>query len=267
MTHPSLEETLDGVRTAVKKTAKAAKDLDSSCKALDEAAAKGELGKLRSALTRASALCDQLTREMAVVRGSWPATEAEEEAFLEQALMAEVTERLSKEGVAVHRYGSGWSASPVLLRLDLKARALRIDRAKVTSLRPSIIASAILAAKQRPAVRPDQFIELLQAGYHAAVGSLMISDEPARLGSAVPLSEVYKALTLLPDAKREYPLESFTRDLFVLDGSGLSTTKDGSRLFLSASTSSKGGGGVLTVLDDQGSPQNYFAVAFRRAEA
>jgi hypothetical protein len=80
------------------------------------------------------------------------------------------------------------------------------------------------------------------------------------------LSEVYKSLTLHPDARREYPLEAFARDLFLLDRSGLSTTKDGMRMFFSSSTSSKGGGGVLTVLDDEGAPQNYFAVAFRGVE-
>lgn len=266
MTERSLEDTLDGVRGAAKRAAKCAKDLDSTFKALDQAAAKGEITKLRSGLSRASALCEQLAIEVAAVQGSWPTSETEEEALLVQTLIPEVTERLAREGVAVYRYGAGWSASPVLVRLDIKSRALRIDRSKVATLRPSIVASAVLAAKQRPTVRAEQFIELLQAGYHAAVGSLLIADQSARLGAAVPLSEVYKALTLLPDAKRDYPLESFTRDLFLLDRSGLSTAKDGSRLFLSASTSSKGGGGVLTVLDEHGSPQNYFAVAFRRAE-
>ncbi len=261
MTERSLEDTLDGVRGAAKRAAKCAKDLDSTFKALDQAAAKGEITKLRSGLSRASALCEQLAIEVAAVQGSWPTSETEEEALLVQTLIPEVTERLAREGVAVYRYGAGWSASPVLVRLDIKSRALRIDRSKVATLRPSIVASAVLAAKQRPTVRAEQFIELLQAGYHAAVGSLLIADQSARLGAAVPLS-----LTLLPDAKRDYPLESFTRDLFLLDRSGLSTAKDGSRLFLSASTSSKGGGGVLTVLDEHGSPQNYFAVAFRRAE-
>ena len=114
-----------------------------------------------------------------------------------------------------------------------------------------------------PTARPEQFIELLYTAYRATVGSLSISDHPTRLGSSVPLSELYKSLTLHPDSRRDYPIEGFTRDLFVLDRSGLATTKDGLRMFLSSSTSSKGVGGVLTVLDDIGAPQNYFAVAFR----
>jgi hypothetical protein len=259
----SVEASLDEIRAAAKRILKATKDLEATSRSLEQAAAKGEFVKLQSAVERAATLQRLIGEEVDQLRATWLLNDTAVEEVLEHKLMDEVAELLEEHGVGLHQYGSGWSASPVLLRLDAKSRTVKIDRTRLAMLRPSVIATAVVSARQRPSARPDQFIELLHSAYRAAVGSISISDQPTRLGSSVPLSEVYKSLTLHPDSRREYSIESFTRDLFMLDRSGVATTKNGLRMFFSSSTSSKGGGGVLTVLDDAGAPQNYFAVAFR----
>jgi hypothetical protein len=263
----SIEAALDDVRAAAKRIAKASKELESTSRALEQAAAKGEFGKIKSAAERATALHRQIDEEVGRLRTFWPLDDAAVDEALDQRLMGEVADLLSQQGVGLHQYGSGWSASPVLLRVETKSRTMKIDRTRVATLRPSVLASAVVTARQRPSARPEQFIELLYSAYRAAVGNISISDQPTRLGASVPLSEVYKSLTLHPDSRREYSIESFTRDLFVLDRSGIATTREGLRVFFSSSTSSKGGGGVLTVLDESGAPQNYFAVAFREVAA
>lgn len=259
----SVEAALDDARSTAKRLAKAAKELEAASRALDQAAAKGLFTKLSPAVERTSAIHQQIGEELQELTSSWVVDDDAVGGVLDQHLMSEVEESLKRQGVALHRYGNGWSASPVLIRFDSKGRSLKIDKARLPSLRPSVIAAAIVAARQRQSVRPEQFIEILLVAYRATVGSISLTNSSIRLGSSVPLSEVYKSLTLLPDSRREYSIESFTRDLFLLDRSGISTTQDGQQVFLSASTSSKSGSGVLTVLDETGAPQNYFAVAFR----
>lgn len=263
--NPSIEATLDDMRAAARRVSKLAKELDATSRALEHAAAKGELNRLKAAMERAAALHRQTEDEVVRLTNSWPMDDSAVDQVLDRNLMAEVADLLKQQGIELHRYGSGWSVSPLLLRVDAKSRAIKIDRTRLATLRPSLIAAAVAAARQRPSSRPDQFIETLYTAYRSAVGSISLTEQPTRLGSSIPLSEVYKSLTLLPESRREYPIESFTRDLYVLDRSGVATTKGGLRMFFSSSTSSKGGGGVLTVLDDTGAPQNYFAVAFREA--
>lgn len=258
-----VEGALDEVRSAAKRLSKMAKDLESASRFLEQAAAKGELPKLKSGAERISTVHRQIADELTRLGATWLLDDAAVEGALEGGLMREVAALLKQRGVELHRYGSGWSASPLLLRVDAKNRTMKIDRKRLATLRPSVIANAVMAARQRPPVRPEQFIEVLYSAYQATVASKSFSNQPTRLGSAVPLSEVYRSLTLHPDSRREYPVEAFVRDLFVLDRSGLTITRDGLKIFFSSSTSSKGGGGVLTVLDDTGAPQNYFAVAFR----
>jgi len=259
----SVEATLDEARSVAKRLAKAAKELESASRALDQAAAKGQFGKLSPPVERASSIHLQIGEALDQLSSSWLLDEVAVDQVLEKEFMSEVGDCLKQQGVELHKYGSGWSASPVLIRLDAKTRSLKIDRARLTTLRPSNIAAAIVAARQRPSARPEQFIETLWVAYQVTVGSISLTSQSTRLGSSVPLSEVYKSLTLHPDSRRDYSIESFTRDLFLLDRSGVASTKDGQQVFFSASTSSKSGSGVLTVLDETGAPQNYFAVAFR----
>jgi hypothetical protein len=259
----SVEASLDDVRATAKRLQKVSKELEATFRSLEQAAATGHLVKLTSSAERAAAAHQQLGEEIDRLSANWLLDESAVDEALGPRLMSEVAQSLKQRGVDLHRYGSGWSASPVLLKIDGKSRSLKIDRKRLTTLRPSVIAAAVAAARHRPSVRPEQFIEVLYAAYRAAVASISLLEQPTRLGSSVPLSEVYRSLTLLPESRREYSVESFARDLFVLDRSGVATTKEGLRLFFSSSTSSKGGGGVLTVLDESGVPHNYFAVAFR----
>jgi len=262
----SIEETLDEIAVVSKRVSKLSKELVSTSRSLEQAAAKGDLNKLKSAAERLANLRNQIDAETESLTKSWLMNDAAVDSALETKLMDEVSGLLKRQGISVHRYGSGWSASLLMLRVESKSRSVKLDRSRLPTVRPSLIAAAVTDPRHRPSTRPEQFVETLYLAYRFAVGSNSLSNQPMRIGSSVPLSEVYKALTLHPETRREYSIESFTRDLYVLDQSGLSNTKDGMRMFCSASTSSKGGGGVLTVLDDNGAPHNYFAVAFREVE-
>jgi hypothetical protein len=63
----------------------------------------------------------------------------------------------------------------------------------------------------------------------------------------VKLVDVYRVLTIMPGARREYDKQEFARDLYLLDQSGLTETRDGRRLHLPASALTRGSGVLVTV--------------------
>ncbi len=68
-----------------------------------------------------------------------------------------------------------------------------------------------------------------------------------RPGATVKLASVYSVLTLLPGASRDYTRPEFARDLYLLDQSGVTVTKNGRVLSLPASALTRGSGVLTTV--------------------
>ena len=73
--------------------------------------------------------------------------------------------------------------------------------------------------------------------------------------------DIYRLLTLLPGQAREYTRPEFARDLYLLDSSGLTETRDGRGLRWHASTGTRGAG-VLTTVAKTGQQQRYWGVSF-----
>src|SRR5262249_13197664 len=76
------------------------------------------------------------------------------------------------------------------------------------------------------------------------------------------LAEVYRALTLLPNAAKEYDRSDFARDLYSLQSSGTTTTKSGARLSLPASTGTKGSTSIFTFVSPDGQQVLYYGIEF-----
>jgi hypothetical protein len=260
----TLEQRLDELLVEARRSAAAAKVVAKAAGALEKDASLGSLKGLRPGLERLTAAAEQLADASAATRAAWNWSENDEEEYLREGYLEELRSAAEQQSVPLHRYGKAWSASPLLVRIDPKGRAIVLDRKRRSDLRPSRIVAAIVAARQqRSSLKPEAFLESLLEGYRTALGRQLLAGQPVREGVSIPLTEIHHALTPLPESRKDYPVEAFARDLYLLDKSGLHTTKSGLRLYLAASTSTKGGGGVLTVLDDAGRPFHYFSAAFR----
>ena len=75
------------------------------------------------------------------------------------------------------------------------------------------------------------------------------------------LVDVYAVLTLLPGSNREYTKAEFARDLYLLDQSGVTTTRDGRQLRLPASALTRSAG-VLVTVARSGQEKLYAGVSF-----
>ena len=75
------------------------------------------------------------------------------------------------------------------------------------------------------------------------------------------LVDVYAVLTVLPGSARDYTKQEFARDLYLLDQSGATSTRDGRTLSLPASALTRAGG-VLTTVARTGQAKVYAGISF-----
>lgn len=264
-----LEEALARLESLAQDAKRSSAQLSKAAANLEKRAKNGELAALRDARARLAdagrAAADAANR--CADAWPWPTDDAEER-YIAAGFGAELTALAEARGIRCYPYDGGWSAFPVLIRTDARGRTLRIDRKKSKYLRPSAVVDQISAARRaKPRQTPDRFIEILYAGYRAAAGINALDQNLFRDNAAVQLVDVYKALTTLPDAAKEYPIEEFQRDIHQLNMSGVRATKAGAEVHFSAATGTKGAGrSVLTVIDENATPHQYFSVSFRAAD-
>ncbi len=133
---------------------------------------------------------------------------------------------------------------------------VRIDTKRVTALRCAKVLDRVVAVqKGRPMLPPERFIELLFNAYARIVGK-------AELEKGARLVDVYDLLTIHPEMRKNYDRNEFTRDIHLLDSSGISTTRAGYQLRFPASTGTKSSAGTLQIVDAQGHAHSDHGIRF-----
>lgn len=251
----TFEESFADTERAASALEKSSSALLSAAKQLEKAAALGEIGALRRASERLSALLDTVSQDVLNARSAWPFGLGAEEEYLRNEFEGEFAEAARHAGLKILRVDQSLAVFPSVVRILPAERGARIDGRKIQTLRPSKLID-ILKAKQskRPKFSSDRFLEAVYGAYHLLVGG-------DRLGDVVALAKVYQALTLLPGTSYDYEQSDFSRDLFLLDRSGLTVTKSGARLALPASTGTKGGKGYSFASPD-GEIVTFYGVRF-----
>lgn len=263
-----LEDALSISEQDAKNVSQAARRLESEARRMEKAAANGELNQLREARARLLETAKSALKiaEEASVR--WPWSVPEEEEFLASEYITEIQTAAAGMEIPFHRYSESLGSSyPVLVRVEPKTKSVRLDRRRVRDLRPSVLLQRILKIRQeKPRQKPEQFLEILYAGYLSALGRKALETDAVRPGSSVQVTDVHQALTLLPDARKDYPLDEFARDLHRLNKSGLRKTRSGYTLYLASSAAIRSGAGVLTIFDDDARKSDYFSLSFQNGE-
>ena len=150
---------------------------------------------------------------------------------------------------------------PSVVRVLASDAAVEVDKRRDRRLRPSVLVARLARAQQRPPrFKAEAFLEALAAGY-----DLVLAREGREAGSVQRLDGVWSVLTVLPGSRTDYGKPEFTRDLYLLDLSAVTTTRDGRRFRFAASTGTKGTG-VLTTVARDGQQQRYWGVSFVAAQ-
>ncbi|MBA2283650.1 MAG: hypothetical protein M3527_06525 [Actinomycetota bacterium] len=219
-------------------------------------AANGQLRDLRAALESSARLTDEAAAVARDAKGGW--TFDEQEHFSSGAFTAEVLALAAEEGVQVFESDDRILSYPAVVSVVHADTTVLIDKAKDRRVRPSVLVRTLRALQNRPPkFKPEAFLEALATAYDLVVASTA----GTRPGSTVKLVEVYKVFTVMPGSGRDYTKQELARDLYLLDLSERTTTKDGRTLQLPASALTRGSG-VLTTVTRSGQEKVYAGISF-----
>ncbi|MEX2658382.1 MAG: hypothetical protein WD232_01700 [Acidimicrobiales bacterium] len=246
----ALEDIERDAEVAVRGLAAALKE----AKKAKAAAASGQLRELRSALEGAVALTDEAGASARALRAGWAFDEQEH--FASGGYAKEVLALAAAEGVQAFEADDRILSYPAIVQVSTSDTTVLIDRRKERRVRPSVLVRMLQTLQSKPPrFKAEAFLEALAAAYDLVVA------KAGRPGATVKLVEVYKVLTLMPGAGREYTKQELARDLYLLDQSGVTGTKDGRTLQLPASALTRGSG-VLTTVTRSGQEKVYVGISF-----
>ena len=260
------EQAFASAEEAAAGTVRSAGNLSKLAKQLEKAAKEGSIAGIKKAQSGLGAAQEELSRAIDSAASSWPFGEEQEQQYLRDGYAAELRDVARERGLSVYERDGRLIASPSIVRVLPGDRAVRIDRKRVSTIRPSALVSLLLENQKKPGTyKSEAFLESLYKVY----SELMREDPAGRLmkgstGRVVPLSRVYSLFTSLPGSDREYTRTDFARDLYLLDTGGVTTTKSGATVSLPTSTGARSAktADVFTFVDSDGRDVQYYGIRF-----
>ena len=265
----SFEQAFSNTEKAADSALKSANDLTKQVKALQKAAKDGNITAIRKASQNLDDLMASLRQELANAVRTWPYTDEDEVTYLENGYLDELRHAAKEKGLDTYEQDGRLISPPSVVRVLPGDRAVRIDKKKVTTLRPFRLAEMLVKnSKKSTRFRADAFLESLYKAYSLVLGEQSSKQlTPNRSGSVVPLAKVYEALTLLPGVSREYMDNTdFARGIYFLETHGPSHTKKGARVSFPASTGTRSARGTFQFVGPDGQVIRYYAIQFSGGE-
>jgi hypothetical protein len=251
----SLEEALQEVERDADGAIKALGAALKAAKKAKAAAAHGQIRDLQQAMDATVSLADQAADAARGLREGWRFDVAEW--FSSGNYTKELLAAAAGAGVAAFESDDRILSYPVIVQVSPSDAAIVIDKKKDRRVRPSVVTAHLAALQEKPPnFNASAFIESLAAAY-----DLVVASKKLRPGSAARLVDLHKVLTLLPGAGRDYTVQEFARDLYLLDQRGIVETKSGRRMSLPASALTRGGP-VLTTVTKGGQRKVYAGISF-----
>lgn len=181
----------------------------------------------------------------------WIASGAYQKEFLELA---------GEEGLHMIESDGRILCYPTIVQMSPSDTTVLLDKKKERGIRPSYLVKKLKELSQRQVkFRADTFIEALALAY-----DLVIAEKKRRSEAVVKLQEIYRVLTILP-ASRSYSRSEFARDIYLLDQSGVTNTRDGRVLKLPASALTRSSG-VMETVAKGGQVKLYAGIAFEASQ-
>jgi hypothetical protein len=251
-----LEEALARTESDVDSALKAAQALVAQLKRVQKAALTGSTRDLEKALEHALELAGATRDSVAGAKSGW---RFETRNYLESGTFTEEILAMAARHSLMAQEEDGRIVSfPSLMRVLPADEAVEIDRKRVREIRPSRLVDRLKQAQTRPPrFRPEPFLNTLYSAYE-----FVLAQRNRQIGETVRLVDIYDVLTLLPGARTQYSKPEFVRDIYLLDESGVTATRDGTRLSFHAATGAKSASALRAVTRD-GQLKTYYGLAFR----
>jgi hypothetical protein len=255
----ALERYLELSQVAADACRKAANSFGAALKQVSDAASVGDLRGIRKAEDKAAQELAAITARFGELQ---TAARFEEGEYLSHGGYAvELTRTATQLGLLLIAQGERLYAPPFEIRILPNERAVMVGKRRVDKLRPSALIDEIRRIQTKAVrLKPEEFLDVLHEAFTYATGRSLSPSERRR---AIPLIEIYELLTMLPGASKEYTIDDFARDVYLLDRSRVAQTRRSKGAILnfvasSGTRSSK----VLTMMTDEGLEQKYYAISF-----
>ncbi len=254
------EEAFEAAERAADATLEAAQALVSETKKMQKAARVGHVAGMKRSQGALDAALAGLGQAVAEAARAWPFADDEEERHLESDYAGELRRTARERGLEIHERDGQLISHPSIVRILPGARAVRVDRKKVSTIRPSHLAGLLLEnQKKRSRYDSDRFLEALYAAYSVVRGE-GASGVARGQGPVVKLARIYDMLVLRPGSKRDYDKTDFARDLYMLQAQGSQRTRAGARVSFHGTRSAS-----FTFVGPDGQVVNYYGVRFTEA--
>ena len=225
----ALAEATDAANVALKSAAEVAK----SARKARKAALDGDVSALGRCPKDLAKTVDDLRRSVAVLEQSvncaatWPATVGDGQDSFRDRYTTELREAATADGLGIHERDGALISFPTVVRVD-SDRSLMIDQKRIRTLRPSRVVGLLRDGQARLGrYKPERFLDALYFVYEDIVKDQRKSTLAIGSIPPMPLSRIYRHLTALPGASRDYTKTDFARDLYILDSTGPKRAKRG----------------------------------------
>jgi hypothetical protein len=259
----SLEQALATTEAAADAALRAVGAATKAIKQARSAAHVGNLRELRPALAAAEQAVAVVQTQVSQTLESW---EFDEDAYLSDgSFPRELLEAASRANLRMFEQDERLYCYPALIRVLTAERAVLVDRDRERRLRPSVLVAQLQAMQRRPPrFKPEAFLEALLNAYTALVAKR--GKDAFGRGVAERLVDIYGLLTLLPGQTREYSRQEFARDVYLLDRSGVTVTRDHQVVSFPASSGTRSGSAIIRLVTESGEEKIYYGIAFTAAQ-
>jgi len=260
----SLEEALKNTESLVDATVKAAAVAMKAIKRVRAATQTGNVRELPKTIEGAEQALDALSNQFLMAKQTW---NFDEGAYLSSRhFVSEVIDAAKETGVKIFEQDEMLYCYPFLIRVLPDEQTVMIDKAKERRLRPSVLANHLKQLQSKPVrFKSEAFLESLHSAYSDYLIDRKTTTKGRRQdGKPVRLTKVYKLFTLLPGLTRDYSKQEFARDLYLLDESRVTTTRDGYVITLHSPRGTEPDHQVFRIVTKDGSLKRYWGISFSK---
>ena len=263
----SFEQAFSDAERAADSALKSAADLMRQVRALKKAAQTGNIAAVKRSQDRLDEALGALRQEVVNAISSWPFDDDDEKQYLNDHYADELRHAAEELGLDIHERDGRLISHPSIVRILPGECAVRVDRKKVSNIRPSHLADFLLANQNKSSgFRPNRFLESLYTVYSDIVSGESSGRMVEGPSLVVPLVRIYKLLTSLPGASREYDRSDFARDLYILDANGPHRTRRGALVSFHASTGAKSDRDLFSFIGPDGQSVVYYGIRFTEGD-
>ena len=259
----SFEQAFSDTELAADSTLKSANALLKQVRDLKRASQTGNIAAVRRSQDGLDATLSELRQEVHNAKSIWPFQKEAEKQYLDEQYTNELIRVAEEKGLNIYERDGRLISYPSIVRVLPDDRAVKIDRKKVPTIRPSHLADLLLKNQQKPLRRlPMIYLNALYTVYSDIVSGDSSDRMVKGSGRVIPLSRIYRLLTSLPSSRGEYSRSDFARDIYILDSDGPKRTNRGAIVDFPSSTGTKSQSNVFSFIGPDGQGVEYYGIRF-----